>query len=735
MDDTLSREEEVFDTARKIEDPKQREEFLERACDGDPDLRQRVQTLLSVHGRAEELFTECISALRSSSDNADSSSSARDLARGLEEEQPGAQIGHYKILEKLGEGGCGAVYLAEQEKPMRRLVALKVIKLGMDTRAVIARFDAERQALAMMDHPNIAKVLDAGATQTGRPYFVMELVRGTRITDYCDQHQLDTRHRLELFIQICHAIQHAHQKGIIHRDIKPSNIIVTLHDALPVPKVIDFGIAKATETPLTDKTLLTMQNQFIGTPAYMSPEQAGTGGLDIDTRSDIYSLGVLLYELLTGKTPFDPKTLTDSGVDEMRRTLREKEPPRPSALLTVLAGNDLTTTAARRHAEPPRLIALIRGDLDWIVMKALEKERARRYETANGLAMDIQRHLSNEPVLARPPSRVYRLQKLVRRNKVVFVAAAAVSAALIAGLSTSTWLFLKERDAELQQTRLRQEAELARSNEAKLRLQAEAREKITQAAVLASQDKLDEADRITSATTPAESSVEAARVLRSLGEWHARHARWTQAADRYRLLLHVNQLDGWDQGALDSFACGVCLEETGGAVHFDQFRQEALARFSSTTNAVVAERILKISLLQSPSRRVMASFAPFALMAENSFAEPDSHDPEALARAAWGSVSLALWEYRQGHYDRSIQWARRCLACPGSNAPREATAHLELALALFQTGEREEALTELSRGRRPIEDIFQRDLEPGNGTVGFWFDWAFARILLQEAPR
>ena len=735
MDDTLSREEEVFDTARKMEDPAQREEFLERACDGDPDLRQRVQTLLSVHQRAEELFTECLSALRSSGDSADSPSSSRDLARGLEEEQPGAQISHYKILDKLGEGGCGAVYLAEQEKPMRRLVALKVIKLGMDTRAVIARFDAERQALAMMDHPNIAKVLDAGATQTGRPYFVMELVRGTRITDYCDQHQLDTRSRLELFIQICHAIQHAHQKGIIHRDIKPSNIIVTLHDGLPVPKVIDFGIAKATETPLTDKTLLTMQNQFIGTPAYMSPEQAGTGGLDVDTRSDIYSLGVLLYELLTGKTPFDPKALTNSGVDEMRRTLRENEPPRPSALLTVLAGNDLTTTAARRHAEPPRLIALIRGDLDWIVMKALEKERARRYETANGLAMDIRRHLANEPVLARPPSRVYRLQKLVRRNKVVFLSAAAVSATLIAGLGTSTWLFLKEREAEQQQTRLRQEAELARSNEAKLRVQAEAREKITQATVLVSQDKFDEADRIISETIPTEPSVEAARVLRSLSEWHALHGRWTQAADRYGLLLHVNQLDGWDQCALDFFACGVCLDETGGAVHYDRFRQAALAQFFTARNAVAAERILKISMLQSPGRRVMATLAPLALVAENSFANPDPHDPADLARAAWGSVSLALWENRQGRYDKSIQWARRCLACPGSNAPREAAAHIELALALYQTGATEEAVKELSLGRRSVEDIFRRDLEPGNGNVGFWFDWAFARILLGEAPK
>jgi hypothetical protein len=740
MDDTLSREEEVFDAARKLDDPAERDAFLERACRDDSNLRDRVESLLSVHSHAEELFTECISALRTSADGPESRAAAGTLARGFEEEQPGAQIGHYKILQKIGEGGCGAVYMAEQEKPMRRLVALKVIKLGMDTRAVIARFDAERQALAMMDHPNIAKVLDAGATRTGRPYFVMELVRGTRITDYCDQNRLDTRHRLELFIQICNAIQHAHQKGIIHRDIKPSNIIVTLHDGLPVPKVIDFGIAKATETPLTDKTLLTVQNQFIGTPAYMSPEQAGTGGLDIDTRSDIYSLGVLLYELLTGKTPFDQKTLLQSGVDEMRRTLREEEPQRPSARLTVLAGNDLTTTATRRHAEPPRLIALIRGDLDWIVMKALEKERARRYETANGLAMDVRRHLSNEPVAARPPSRVYRLQKLVRRTQVDFIAAAAVSAALIAGLGTSTWLFLKEREArqraiaaELQQARLTQEAELARSNEANLRHQAEAREKITQATVLASQDKFDQADKMISEASPTEPSLESAALLRSLSLWHALEGRWSQAANRFNSLLQVNQLDGWDVSTLDFLGGGVCLIESGETDRYDRFRQVALSRFASATNAVAAERILKISLLESPSQSAVEALAPLAHVAEDSFTTFDTHDTEAAFRAAWGSVSLALWEYRQGHYARSIEWARRCLACPEANASRAAAAHIELALALARTGQRDEASKELSQARQSIEDKFNAALEEGSATHGFWFDWVFARILLQEA--
>ena len=365
----------------------------------------------------------------------------------LAEEESSQRIGRYKILQKLGEGGCGVVYMAEQTDPVRRRVALKVVKLGMDTRQVIARFEAERQALALMDHPNIAKVLDAGATETGRPYFVMELVKGIRITDYCDQNHLSTPERLGLFTQVCHAIQHAHQKGIIHRDIKPSNILVTLHDGVPVPKVIDFGIAKATEQPLTEKTVFTALGQFMGTPAYMSPEQAELSGLDIDTRSDIYALGVLLYELLTGRTPFDSKELLQAGLDEMRRRIREDEPMRPSTRLSTMLDADLTQVAQQRRSEPAKLTRFIRGDLDWIVMKCLEKDRARRYETANGLAMDIHRHLGNEPVVACPPSAAYRFRKLFRRNKLVVAAFGGVAASLLIGLGLSTWLWLREREA------------------------------------------------------------------------------------------------------------------------------------------------------------------------------------------------------------------------------------------------------------------------------------------------
>ncbi len=417
--------------------------FLDRECAGDDALRSEVETLLATNNEQSLLVT---TTRLDGQDFARSSTMGTDMTADEADRLVGTRIGPYKLLELIGEGGFGAVYVAEQEKPVRRRVALKVIKLGMDTRQVIARFEAERQALAMMDHPNIARVLDAGATETGRPWFAMELVRGVPITEYCDSANLTAAERLALFIAVCHAVQHAHQKGVIHRDIKPSNVMVTLHDGTPVAKVIDFGIAKAVGAQLTDKTVYTLHRQMIGTPAYMAPEQAEMSGLDVDTRADVYSLGVLLYELLTGAPPFTSDELHKAGWAEMQRIIREVEPVKPSTRVNTL-GETLPSVAARRRVEPRRLSLLLRGDLDWIAMKCLEKERTRRYPTANDLAADVQRHLSGEPVVAAPPSVGYRIQKFVRKHRGQVVAASLVAATLILGTIATTWQW-KQAESE-----------------------------------------------------------------------------------------------------------------------------------------------------------------------------------------------------------------------------------------------------------------------------------------------
>ncbi len=434
---------EVFTEAVRLS-IEERAAFLDRACTGDQDLRRRIEALLRSNDRVGAFLEQPPEVV----------GEGRIKAAGGE--KPGDRVGRYKLLQQIGEGGYGVVFMAEQDEPVRRRVALKIIKPGMDTKGVIARFEAERQALALMDHRNIAKIFDAGATDSGRPYFVMELVRGIKITEYCDQHSLATEERLKLFVQVCQAIQHAHQKGIIHRDIKPSNIMVTatLEGAI-LPIVIDFGIAKATTNQrLTDKTLFTAFEMLIGTPAYMSPEQAVLTSVDVDTRTDIYSLGVLLYELLTGSTPFDTEGLLKAGLDEIRRVIREQEPVRPSTRLSKLTVADLTTVAQHRKSEPPTLIRAVRGDLDWIAMKALEKDRTRRYETANGLAMDIQRYLANEAISARPPSKLYKLQKLVLRNKLLFAGVGVIALLLFVSLIVVSASLAKER-------RSRREAEAA----------------------------------------------------------------------------------------------------------------------------------------------------------------------------------------------------------------------------------------------------------------------------------
>ncbi len=466
----------IFDEAAEIDDPDARGAFLDRACAGDLELRRGVDALLQAYDSAGSFLqrpaVEAEIAQEFSPSNPSPAPAARPITEG-----PGTRIGAYKLLHEIGGGGMGTVYMAEQDKPVRRRVALKIIKPGMDSNQVLARFEAERQALALMDHQNIARVLDAGTTDAGRPFFVMELVNGVPITQYCDDAQLSPRERLELFVPVCQAVQHAHQKGIIHRDIKPSNVMVTLYDGKPVPKVIDFGVAKAIDQRLTERTMFTQHGAVVGTLEYMSPEQAKMSALGVDTRSDIYSLGVLLYELLTGSTPLERAKLREAGYAEILRRIKEEEPPKPSTRLSE-SSERLPSISAQRHTEPARLTRLVRGELDWIVMKALEKDRARRYETANGFARDIARYLAGDPVEAGPPAASYKLRKLAGKHRAVLMTVGAFAGLLLLAAVIGTYLAIRARRAEI---KARQEAAAAEDQ----RIRAVAAEK----AALVEEDK------------------------------------------------------------------------------------------------------------------------------------------------------------------------------------------------------------------------------------------------------
>ena len=730
MSTRVPREKEVFCEALGITNPAQRSQFLDQACGADNALREQVERLLALSQNADDFFSECAPSLEPAAGDSKQVLSAAEAA--LEPELPESKrVGAYRLLQKLGEGGCGVVYMAEQDQPIRRRVALKIVKLGMDTKNVIARFEAERQALALMDHPNIARVLDAGATETGRPYFVMELVYGVKITEYCDQNRVGMRERLGLFIQVCNAVQHAHQKGIIHRDLKPSNIMVTMHDGVPVPKVIDFGIAKATEQRLTDKTLFTSYAQLMGTPAYMSPEQMELSGLNLDTRSDIYSLGVLLYELLTGRTPFDTTDLLKLGVDELRRTVREREPLSPSARLKTLNNEELTKTARRRHVEPPRLLSQLRGDLDWIVLRCLEKDRTRRYATANALAMDIEHYLQEEPVLARPPSRLYRLQKLVHRNRMVFLFGAGAIVTLLVGSFTSTWLLIKEREALRSAVVAREDAEAARKKEVQLRQEAESRETVKEIGLRMALNQYAQADELLDRLSLQESARETEALFRIVGDWNAINGRWPRAIERFRSLV---QLDRYKESpiSLDHFRLGTALLESGKREDYERFCQDIVSRFGSadTTN-FLADRLITCCLLLPANQQLLQNLERAAEAAEKALSEPERL---GTLRLPWISSSLALLEYRRGNDAKAIALCARCLGSPDCDPPQAALAHVVQALAYWRTGQYMEGFTELSRAQEQIDPVFKNglSLNPKIDSAQSWFDWVSPRILMRE---
>ncbi len=657
------------------------EEYVKSACALDEELRQRVDRLLRAHRAMENPEKPAVDR-----------GSTPPVRRSLLLEGPGTIIGQYRLLEQIGEGGFGIVYMAEQLQPVRRKVAFKIIKPGMDTRLVVARFEAERQALALMDHPNIARVFDGGATDTGRPYFVMELVHGIPITEFCDDNRLPIRDRIELFVAVCKAVQHAHQKGIIHRDLKPTNVLVTLHDDKPVVKVIDFGIAKAIGQQLTEKTLFTNFAQMIGTPLYMSPEQAQLSGLDVDTRSDIYAMGVLLYELLTGTTPFDQERLRTLAFDEIRRMIHEEEPPRPSSRLT--SRDEATTTASfKRASDPRRLCQLIRGELDWIVMKCLEKDRNRRYETANGLAMDLTRYLKNEPVHACPPALGYRTRTFVRRHRASIGTAASLLAIALIGAILTVWQAIQAAAARDAANR----AKLALSESKQADAEGRANEIARQLETLNKANSLIESAR--SHVDFAEWRKAEAELNQALGLRKDHSSVWATRGDLYA------RLSLWDLAAAD-FQRAYTLHEPGSVT---SLYLHALLRLQMRDEAgyrriceVMAGRFGKADDPRAWEReevaRVCLHGQPPVISTDRLIALCERATTASKTSVRLASLGTAL--YRAGQYDLALV----SLSEARDSTPQVASVWTNslLAMTYFRLGQPEPARTALDAAAKGL---------------------------------
>ncbi|GAA5130135.1 serine/threonine-protein kinase [Luteolibacter yonseiensis] len=714
-------------------DEEARREFLTRTFQNDAEGLSEMRILVDATRGATSFFLDARERrARMASDiiseMAPSDTSAASPLDALIE-GPGAKLGRYRLVKRIGEGGGGVVYEAEQEEPIRRRVAIKIVRLGMNTESVIARFEIERQALALMDHPNIAKVLDAGAASSGRPYFVMELVTGEKITSYCDSKKLGTVQRLHLFIKVCHAIQHAHQKGIIHRDIKPSNILVADHDGLDEPKVIDFGIAKAIESQAFGEKPFTSHDQFFGTPAYMSPEQIDLAGLDVDTRSDIYSLGVLLYELLTSRTPLDGDLLATQGISKIRDTLLNTEIQRPSLMLGEVGRDVLQTVAKDRKAEPTQLVSFIRGDLDWIVLRAMDKNRARRYQTVNSLARDVQRFLEHQPVTARPPGRLYLLEKFIRRNRLAVSAGIALAASLVAGLVISTGLYKRERQALREQLRLREEAQAARAVESRLREEADARANVARVAFLLDQGRIDEADTLRQKypLSSIEPSLEAASVFRALGDWNATHGRWDQAIQCFKLLMQANLLDEpsnvLQRSDFLAISSALLYHEKE---EYLAFRREVKERYLTPRNTLQAEHLLKICLLSPADHDLLKRLRhTVEVMGE----------PTLTSLPSWSGFALGLYHYREGAHEAALRVCETGLADPRIKNSCRASILTLLSMIHSRMGGVAKADETLAEARKLITESEGNDAVQGSSVPPYWFDWVIAELLVKEAEQ
>lgn len=720
----------ILEVALSLDDAATREEFLDRVYDGNARAKAEMRKLIAASGEAAGFFLEAREermtltvGLLPPGQQAQAPQLALDDLLGV----ANARLGHYRLLSRIGEGGGGVVYEAEQEEPIRRRVAIKIVRVGMENKEAIARFEIERQALALMDHPNIAKVFDAGTTPSGRPYFVMELVRGEPITKFCDRNRFSTRQRLGLFTQVCHAVQHAHQKGIIHRDLKPSNILVVGQDQGSVPKVIDFGIAKTTETRRADRTVITAHDQFFGTPAYMSPEQVDMAGMDVDTRSDIYSLGVLLYELLTSSTPVDGQELSTFGVSKIRQTLLDSEVVRPSEMLRFLPASKLQDLAERRDTDPAHLVSQVRGDLDWIVLKATEKNRVRRYQTANNLAMDVMRFLEFQPVSARPRSRFYLMAKFIRRNRLAFAAGVMLAALLLGGFVTTATLYRREREALDVQMRLKHEAQEARNNEQRLREKSEARANIARVAILLDQGLIDEADALRQQypLSSIDPSLEAAAVFRALGDWNAGHGRLDQAMQCFSLLIQANRLDDPARilNGTDLMATAAAMRQHD-AKHYDEFRREVLERYVSPSHPLHAEHLLKTCLLREADEWTMNKLAKGAAVLG---------DPSRAPFPAWAGLSLGLYHLRGERYDEAAVACATGLRDKRIKHSCRASIFALTAMIAAEAGDLNRARRDIAEANVLVEECKGGDMIEGKPIAPVWYDWVIAKLLIDEA--